>query len=109
MNLLASNQEKNRVVRYHAGNDNELLPFPMQLALSQFYDHHLSRFFKREKCLCFHCGESMRKEGALMATFQQVQQPVCCHGCLAVLNTIQSNGLIEAYLQSKQVNESNKL
>jgi hypothetical protein len=48
----------------------------------------------------------MRKDGALMATFQQTQQPVCCHGCLAVLNTIQSNGLVEQYLQSKQINES---
>ncbi|MBR7747036.1 heavy metal translocating P-type ATPase metal-binding domain-containing protein [Undibacterium sp. BYS107W] len=48
----------------------------------------------------------MRKDGALMVTFQQTQQPVCCHGCLAVLNTIQSNGLVEQYLQSKQINES---
>ncbi|MFZ6820226.1 heavy metal translocating P-type ATPase metal-binding domain-containing protein [Undibacterium sp. Ji22W] len=78
----------------------------MQIALSQFYGTHLSRFFKREKCLCFHCGESMRKDAALMATFQQVQQPVCCHGCLAVLNAIEQNGLIEDYLQAKQLNES---
>ncbi|MBC3874498.1 heavy metal translocating P-type ATPase metal-binding domain-containing protein [Undibacterium sp. LX15W] len=48
----------------------------------------------------------MRKEGALKATFQQVQQPVCCYGCLAVLNAIQQNGLIDDYLQAKQLNES---
>ncbi|WP_268973013.1 heavy metal translocating P-type ATPase metal-binding domain-containing protein [Undibacterium baiyunense] len=78
----------------------------MQLALSHIYGTYFSRLFKREKCLCFHCGESMRKDGALMVTFQQTQQPVCCHGCLAVLNTIQSNGLVEQYLQSKQINES---
>lgn len=81
----------------------------MQLTLTQFYGTHLSRFFKREKCLCFHCGESMRKEGALMVTFQQVPQPVCCHGCLAVLNTIQNNGLVDAYIQSKHSNESTNL
>lgn len=81
----------------------------MQLIPSPWYSHYLSRFFKREKCTCFHCGERMRKEGALMATFQNERQPVCCHGCLAVLNTIQKNGLIEAYLQAKQANHPPEL
>jgi len=77
----------------------------MQIALSQFYVNHLSRLFKREKCLCFHCGESMRKEGALTAMFQRESRAVCCHGCLAVLNTIEKNGLTEEYLRAKQCDE----
>nr|WP_314862949.1 heavy metal translocating P-type ATPase metal-binding domain-containing protein [uncultured Undibacterium sp.] len=80
----------------------------MHLALSQFCDLHFSRFsrfFKREKCLCFHCGESMRKEHALMATFRQQQYPVCCYGCLAVLNAIEKNNLVDDYLRSKPYRE----
>lgn len=80
----------------------------MHLALSQFCNLHFSRFFKREKCLCFHCGESMRKESALMARFQQQQYPVCCHGCLAVLNAIEKNNLVEDYLRSKHLSEEGK-
>jgi hypothetical protein len=80
----------------------------MHLALSQFCDLHFSRFFKREKCLCFHCGESMRKEKALMATFQQQQHPVCCYGCLAVLKTIENNNLVDDYLRSKRYRDEGK-
>lgn len=83
----------------------------MQLALAHFCDVHfsrLSRFFKREKCLCFHCGESMHKEHALMATFQQQQYPVCCHGCLAVLHAIEKNNLVEDYLRSKRDSKDGK-
>ena len=81
----------------------------MQLALSQFYGNHLSRFFKREKCLCFHCGERMRKEGALIAVFQHQSQPVCCHGCLAVLNAIEMNGLVDEDLRSKHADQGSAL
>jgi hypothetical protein len=83
----------------------------MHLAVSQFCDVHFprfSRFLKREKCACFHCGESMRKEHALMATFQQQQYPVCCHGCLAVLNAIEKNNLVDDYLRSKNSIEEGK-
>jgi hypothetical protein len=81
----------------------------MQLALSQFYGNYISRFFNREKCLCFHCGERMRKEGALIAVFQHVPQSVCCHGCLAVLSAIEKNGLVDEYLQSKHLNQGSAL
>ncbi|WP_295751136.1 heavy metal translocating P-type ATPase metal-binding domain-containing protein [Undibacterium sp.] len=55
----------------------------------------------QEKILCFHCNDKMRKKNALMASFNGASHPVCCHGCLAVLNTIVSNGLTEQYLQAK--------
>ncbi|MFC0350890.1 heavy metal translocating P-type ATPase metal-binding domain-containing protein [Undibacterium danionis] len=83
----------------------------MHLALSQFCDvqfSRFSRFLKREKCLCFHCGESMRKDRALMATFQQQQHPVCCHGCLAVLHAIEKNHLVQDYLRSKVDSQQGK-
>ncbi|MBR7798984.1 heavy metal translocating P-type ATPase metal-binding domain-containing protein [Undibacterium sp. FT137W] len=42
----------------------------------------------------------------MTVNFQHVLRPVCCHGCLAVLNTIQQNGLTEEYLRSKEQVES---
>ncbi|WP_369123423.1 heavy metal translocating P-type ATPase metal-binding domain-containing protein [Undibacterium fentianense] len=78
----------------------------MHLSPSQFFHTHIAPLFKRERCLCYHCGESMRVEGALTVNFQHVLRPVCCHGCLAVLNTIQQNGLTEEYLRSKEQVES---
>ncbi len=36
-----------------------------------------------------------------MATFNGASYPVCCHGCLAVLKTIERNGLTQQYLQEK--------
>ncbi|MFZ6748253.1 heavy metal translocating P-type ATPase metal-binding domain-containing protein [Undibacterium sp. Ren11W] len=55
----------------------------------------------QEKILCFHCNDKMRKKNALMATFNGANYPVCCHGCLAVLKTIERNGLTEQYLHTK--------
>jgi len=50
----------------------------------------------------------MRKDRALMATFQQQQYPVCCHGCLAVLHAIEKNHLVEDYLRSKVDSQQGK-
>jgi adenosylmethionine-8-amino-7-oxononanoate aminotransferase len=55
----------------------------------------------QEKILCFHCNDKMRKKNALMVAFNGASHPVCCHGCLAVLKTIESSGLTEQYLQAK--------
>jgi hypothetical protein len=54
-----------------------------------------------EKIVCFHCDERMKKRKALFATFNGNSYPVCCHGCLAVLQIIERNGMTKQYLQAK--------
>ena len=54
-----------------------------------------------EKIDCYHCGEKMRKMKALTVKFNGLTYPVCCHGCLAVLRTVEQNGLTAQYLQAK--------
>jgi hypothetical protein len=78
----------------------------MNLALASIRETFSFRRFVGEKCACYHCGESMRKAGAIIASFNGYDYPVCCHGCLAVLNAIQKNGLIDDYLRSKETMES---
>ncbi|MBC3916291.1 heavy metal translocating P-type ATPase metal-binding domain-containing protein [Undibacterium sp. CY18W] len=50
---------------------------------------------------CFHCDETMRERNALTVTFNGSPQQVCCHGCLAILRTIEQNHLVAAYLKNK--------
>lgn len=54
-----------------------------------------------EKIDCYHCGEKMRKLRALTVKFNGALYPVCCHGCLAILKTVERNGLTAQYLQAK--------
>lgn len=41
--------------------------------------------------------------GANMLTtrFNGMVQPVCCHGCLAVLRTVEQNNLVDEYMKNK--------
>ncbi|MFZ6766246.1 heavy metal translocating P-type ATPase metal-binding domain-containing protein [Undibacterium sp. Di26W] len=50
---------------------------------------------------CFHCSETMRERNALAVKFNGSPQLVCCHGCLAILQTIEQNHLVDAYLENK--------
>jgi 3-methyladenine DNA glycosylase Mpg len=75
----------------------------MAMAFVTLLQTATSFFHRSERCPCYHCGEGMRKEKAIMANFQGNSYPVCCHGCLAVLNVIEENGLAEAYLASRMV------
>lgn len=51
---------------------------------------------------CFHCHEEMSAEEAILVSFAGSQYQVCCHGCQAVLQTIEANKMVDAYLQLKQ-------
>lgn len=73
----------------------------MDLNFSSIFDAISICFQTREKINCFHCDEKMRKENALLVVFNGGSHPVCCHGCLAVLQTIERNGLTMQYLQAK--------
>ena len=73
----------------------------MAFAFSSLFLAITTSLQPRERIPCFHCNEQMRKEKALMATFNGTSYPVCCHGCLAVLKTIERNGLTQQYLLEK--------
>ncbi|MBC3882285.1 heavy metal translocating P-type ATPase metal-binding domain-containing protein [Undibacterium sp. LX22W] len=43
----------------------------------------------------------MRVKNALSLCVRDVSQPMCCHGCLAILQTIIQNDLLDEYLANK--------
>ncbi|MBI3728739.1 MAG: hypothetical protein HY254_10475 [Burkholderiales bacterium] len=43
----------------------------------------------------------MRKSNALTTSFDGFMQPVCCHGCLAILRTVEQNKLVAEYMKNK--------
>lgn len=73
----------------------------MASAFSSVFNAISAALQPQEKILCFHCDDKMRKKNALMVVFNGASYPVCCHGCLAVLKTIESSGLTAQYLQGK--------
>ncbi|MBC3906412.1 heavy metal translocating P-type ATPase metal-binding domain-containing protein [Undibacterium umbellatum] len=73
----------------------------MAFAFSSFLDSVLFSFKTGEKIDCFHCGEKMRKSNALTVQFNGYTQPVCCHGCLAILSTVEQNNLVNEYMKNK--------
>lgn len=54
-----------------------------------------------ETCQCYHCGETMRVKNALHIDVLGQAQPMCCHGCYAVVQTIVRDGLLDQYLAAK--------
>lgn len=78
----------------------------MSLSLFSFFGVFLRRFSTGEKIHCFHCDEKMRKENALLAAFNGNAEPVCCHGCLAILQVIVRNGMTTQYLHIKSLQKA---
>jgi hypothetical protein len=75
----------------------EIMPFPVFSLLTSMFP-----VLKREeKIVCFHCGEKMVKAHALVINFDRSPQSVCCHGCLAILRTVEQNQLVSEYLLSR--------
>lgn len=62
--------------------------------------------FLRATYPCFHCGEAMSEISPLTANFQNTPYPVCCHGCLSILNMVEDQGLAQHYLAAKLTTES---
>ena len=54
-----------------------------------------------EKIECYHCGERMKEKKALYIHFNGQQRPVCCHGCQAILMTIERNKMVSEYLHAR--------
>ncbi|MFZ6742693.1 heavy metal translocating P-type ATPase metal-binding domain-containing protein [Undibacterium sp. JH2W] len=73
----------------------------MAFTFSSLFEVVLLSFSAVEKIDCFHCGEKMRKHNALTTCFNHRMQPVCCHGCLAILHAVEQNNLVSEYMQNK--------
>ena len=73
----------------------------MAFVFSALFETKLFAFKSSEKTDCFHCGEKMRKSNALSASFDGRMQPVCCHGCMAILRTVEQNKLVAEYMKNK--------
>lgn len=73
----------------------------MALISSTIFDAIFSSFQASEKIHCFHCDEKMKKHKALLTVFNGNSTPVCCHGCVAVLQLIERNGMTMQYLHAK--------
>lgn len=54
------------------------------------------------KIACFHCGELVRKKRVVSVVFDGVCRNVCCHGCAAILSTVEKLGQTKQYLAQKQ-------
>jgi hypothetical protein len=46
---------------------------------------------------CFHCFEPMSARQVIKTAFDGAERLVCCHGCAAVLRTVEENGLCQPY------------
>jgi hypothetical protein len=58
-------------------------------------------FIPSERLVCFHCDERYRPSKNVDVVFQTELRQVCCHGCAAVLKTIEQQGLVQDYLNAK--------
>lgn len=63
--------------------------------------HDFFNQLTEEKLDCFHCDDRMRKSKAVPILFDGEIRQVCCHGCAAILASIEKVHLIEEYYQSK--------
>lgn len=54
------------------------------------------------KINCFHCGDSVKATRAVFVEFDGASHAVCCHGCAAVLKTVQQMGMLQQYRAQKE-------
>lgn len=83
---------------------DQLVSFPseiMHFSLNQFFLGNFLRQLRREKCACFHCGDRMRVDKAVILHFAGQDRLLCCYGCHAILLTVQKNHLISTYLAER--------
>jgi Putative metal-binding domain of cation transport ATPase len=54
-----------------------------------------------EKISCYHCAEQSRKSLTVYIHFDHQIRPVCCHGCAAILKTVEELGMHDEYHANK--------
>jgi len=54
-----------------------------------------------ERISCYHCGEKSTPSRTIYVLFDGSIRAVCCHGCAAILKTVEELGMREEYLAHK--------
>ena len=54
-----------------------------------------------ERISCYHCGEKSTPSRTIYVLFDGSTRAVCCHGCAAILKTVEELGMREEYLAHK--------
>lgn len=54
-----------------------------------------------EKLECFHCGEMVKRRRAVFMQFDGASRTLCCHGCAAILKTVEELGMRDEYYAGK--------
>jgi hypothetical protein len=54
-----------------------------------------------DKLECFHCGEMVKRRRAVFMQFDGASRALCCHGCAAILKTVEELGMCSEYYSSK--------
>lgn len=54
-----------------------------------------------EKLPCFHCGDLVGRRRAVQVQFDGALRIVCCHGCAAILKTVEQMGMLQQYRARK--------
>jgi len=54
-----------------------------------------------ERISCYHCGEKSAPSLTIYVLFDGNIRAVCCHGCAAILNTVEELGMRDEYLAHK--------
>lgn len=57
----------------------------------------MTLFATEENISCFHCNEKSRKSLTIYVNFDGNMRPVCCHGCAAVLKTVEELAMHQEY------------
>ena len=72
--------------------------------LTSFVELVINTFITTEdKINCFHCGEKSRRSITVYVNFDNLIRPVCCHGCAAVLKTIEELNMHQEYYDSRVI------
>lgn len=77
----------------------------MALTLSGLFSALSLSGRQEQRLVCYHCDETMRQSQALYVSFNGDTRAVCCHGCLAILKTIERNRMVDDYLQTKAMQQ----
>lgn len=77
------------------------ISFFMTLTLPRVLHRFYNGLRSGGRVACYHCNEKVSVRRVVNASFAGVMRPLCCHGCAAVLNAIEKNGLTEQYLLTK--------
>lgn len=76
-------------------------PIMFQYLQSRF-NSLLIKYAKSEnKIVCFHCGEKSKLSLTVYVQFDGATRATCCHGCGAILQTVEELGIHDEYFAHK--------